>query len=249
MHACNFEIPPRSRIPEGAKWSQERFPTSLVCAASPCPKCARARRLQRGPGLPSVPEPPLTPPLNRARPSPHRLTAVGPLPIALADPSATRLIAHRWRLPTPRRSRRPWRLCSASTAPAGRPRRRTTRPSRPLFPWPEEGRLRAVEWYAAGAPRRSKESPMPAGPGTALTPSPPPPPRRSADGHAQAEDVPLRQQPGLAHQEVCLPDPDGAGGRPRPERGGAAAGRAETPYLRHHQRPRGHRPHREALEE
>ena len=42
----------------------------------------------------------------------------------------------------------------------------------------------------------------------------------------------------------------GGGGAAGPEGGGGhAAGEAEAAHLRHHQRPRGHRPHREAEQE
>ena len=42
----------------------------------------------------------------------------------------------------------------------------------------------------------------------------------------------------------------GGGGPAGPEGGGGhAAGEAEAAHLRHHQRPRGHRPHREAEQE
>ena len=42
----------------------------------------------------------------------------------------------------------------------------------------------------------------------------------------------------------------GRGGSAGPEGGcGHAAGEAEAAHLRHHQRPRGHRPHREAEQE
>ena len=47
-------------------------------------------------------------------------------------------------------------------------------------------------------------------------------------GDAEAEDVSIRQQSGLAHQEVRLAHTERARGHTRPERGCGAAGRAEA---------------------